>query len=153
MRQLTREEVLSARMTVEGVLARNQVENWDKDVLNPFLFEITVPASVGKVKAVKIFNDMFHELGILQNGMRIRVGEVSDYCAICADENGKSFSAEFNHPVALNFNECDEEYRFTIRAMFPRQGAECEGEVMEKSSEVTERLQKRKSSTQKSRQK
>lgn len=128
MRELTRDEVLSARKTVEAVLSRNGIEKWEKDVLNPFLFEIALPASMGKVKAVRVFNSMFHDLGILPKDAKIHLGDRSRYCAICADEDNELLCAEFNHPVVLGFDEHDEEYQYVIEAIFSKHEADVDAE-------------------------
>ena len=128
MRELTKEEVLSARKTVEAVLARNGIEKWEKYVLNPFLFEIALPASVGKVKAVRVFNSMFHALGILPKDVRMHLGDRRRYCAICTDEDNELLCAEFNHPVALGFDEHDEEYQYVIEAIFAKHESEVNAE-------------------------
>lgn len=131
MKTLTDNEVVFARKTVEAVLARNGIEQWGGDMLNPYLFELKIPVSVGEKMAVKTFNDLFHTMGILPNGEQLQMSEGRDYCVCCADEDGETYSAIFNHPKAMKFTEEDEEYQFTLKAIHDEQEAEAEAEEAE----------------------
>lgn len=131
MRTLTDEEVISTRSKVESVLAKNGIEQWGGDMFNPYLFEIKIPASEGERKAVRTFNDLFHSVDVLPSGEQLQMGEGRDYCACCMDEDGKTYSAVFNHPKAMGFKEGDEEYQFTLKAIHEKQEAEAEAEETE----------------------
>ena len=131
MRMLTDEEVVSTRNEVETVLARNGIEEWGGDMLNPYLFELKIPVSAGEKKAVKTFNDLFHTMGILPSGEQVQMGEGRDYCACCMDESGETYSAIFNHSQAMSFKEGDEEYQFTLKYNHEHQEKEALAEEAE----------------------
>lgn len=131
MRILTDEEVISVRDNMETVLARNGIGEWYADMFNPCLFELKIPVSVGEKKAVKTFNELFHEMGILPSGEQLQMGEGRDYCACCMDEDGETYSAIFNHHKAMRFKEGDEEYQFTLKAIHDEQEAEAIAEEEE----------------------
>lgn len=132
MKVLTDEEVIFTRDTIEAVLAKNGIEEWEGDMFNPCLFELKIPVSVGEKKAVKTFNDLFHMMGVLTSGEQLQMGEGRDYCACCEDEDGETYSAIFNHPRAMKFKEGDEEYQFTIKYDHEQQ----EREAMEEEAEM-----------------
>lgn len=135
MRYLADEEVIATRNKVETVLARNGIEEWGGDMLNPYLFELKIPVSAGEKKAVKTFNDLFHTMGALPCNEQLQMAEGRDYCACCMDESGETYSAIFNHSKAMSFKECDEEYQFTLKYDHEQQ----EKEALEEEEE-TQRL-------------
>ena len=128
MREPTDAEAAFVRETVEKVLARNGIEHWNGDMLNPYLIDIMIPASVGAAKAAKAFNELFHELGVLPKETTLALAEGRDYCVSCMNEDGKTYSAIFNVPFAKEFKEGNEEYQFTLKAIHERDAAEAEAE-------------------------
>ena len=131
MRILADEEVISIRDKMETVLARNGIEQWRGDMLNPYLFELKIPTSLGEKKAIKTFNDLFHSMGVLSGAVQLQMSEGRDYCACYMDEDGETYIAMFNHPKAMKFNGGDEEYQFTLKAAHERQEAEAIAEEKE----------------------
>lgn len=131
MRYLADEEVIATRDKMETVLARNGIEEWEGDMLNPYLFELKISVSIGEKNAVRIFNDLFHTMGVLSSGEQLQMGEGRDYCACCVDEDGETYSAIFNHLKAMKFKEGDEEYQCTLKAIHDEQEAEAEKEEAE----------------------
>ena len=128
MREPTDKEAAFVRETLKSVLARNGIEQWNGDMLNPYLLDVMVPVSVGAAKAAKAFNELFHELGVLPEETTLELAEGRDYCASCMNEDGKTYSAIFNVPFAKDFKEGDEEYQFTLKAIHERDAAEAEAE-------------------------
>lgn len=131
MKILSDEEVISTQKAVEAALARNGIKQWCGDMLNPCLFEITIPVSTGEKKAVKTFNDIFHAIGVLPNDEQLEMSECKDYCASCVDEGGETYSATFNHPKAMKFKKGDNGYEFTLKAICEEQEAEAMTEEKE----------------------
>jgi len=131
MREPTDTEAAFVRETVEKVLARNGIEHWNGDMLNPYLIDIMIPASVGAAKAAKTFNELFHELGVLPKDDTLPMSHGRDYCSCCVNEDGNTFSAIFNVPFAKEFKEDDEEFQFTLKAIHAEQEAEAIAEEQE----------------------
>ena len=136
MREPTDQEVTFVRETINKVFARNNVAQWQGDMVNPYLLEIQFPVSVGEDRAKKTFNDLFHALGVLPEDENLGLAEGRDYCATCVNEGGETYSALFNVPFAKDFKEGDEEYQFTIKAINDEQEAEAEAEEAEMHSLV-----------------
>lgn len=128
MREPTDNEAAFVRNTVKSVLARNGIEHWNGDMLNPYLLDVMIPVSVGEAKAAKAFNELFHELGVLPEETILKLAESGDYCASCMNEDGKTYSAIFNVPFAKEFQEGDEEYQYTLKAIHERDADEAEAE-------------------------
>ena len=131
MREPTEKEAAFVRETVEKVLARNGIGQWQGDMLNPYLLDVMIPASVGEAKATEAFNDLFHSLGVLPKDDTLPMSNGRDYCSCCVNEDGETFSAIFNVPFAKEFKEGDEEYQFTLKAIHAEQEAEAEAEEAE----------------------
>ena len=131
MRELKEEEAAFLRETIEKVFARNGIEQWQGDMLNPYLLDVMIPASVGEAKAAEAFNDLFHSLGVLPKDDTLPMSHGRDYCSCCVNEDGETFSAIFNVPFAKEFKEGDEEYQFTLKAIHAEQEAEAEAEEAE----------------------
>ena len=131
MREPTDKEAEFVRETINQVFARNGIGRWKGDMLNPYLLDIMIPASVGEAKAMKAFNELFHALGVLPENEQIEMAEGKDYCATCMNEDGETYSALFNVPFAKDFKEGDEEYQFTLKAIHAKQDAETEAEEAE----------------------
>lgn len=121
MREFTDEDVVFARGTTREIMLRNGIDVWDEDLANPYLVEVKVPASVGEVKAARAFNELFHALGVLSEEKTLSLGEGLDYCATCVNEDGKSYSGLYNFPFAKEFKKGDEEYQYTLKAIFDAQ--------------------------------
>ena len=115
MRELTEKEAKFVREALGGVLDDNGIGEWAADMPNPYLVELRIPVSVGESKAIKAFNELFHAIGVLPENDMLPMGESRDYCAMFDD--GTSFGAMFNFPMAKGFGESDEEYQFTIKAI------------------------------------
>ena len=130
MRELTNEDVTFVRGTVRKVMERNGVEYTDDLVAN-YLVEVKIDISVGKDKATRVFNEMFHALGVLPKSDTLPMSECRDYCACCVEEDGKSYCAMFNFPCIINCKEGDEEYQYTLKAINAEQDAEAEAEEAE----------------------
>ena len=126
MREPTDKEASFVRETIVSVLAKSGIAQWQGDMVNPYLLDIMVPVSVGRKKAEKAFNALFHALDVLPEGETIAIGEGRDYCAAVANEGGETYSALFNVPMAKEFKEGDEEYQFTFKAINAAQEAEAE---------------------------
>lgn len=131
MREPTDKEVMFVRETMNKVLTKNGIR-WKGDMINPYLLDIQVPISVSEAKAAKVFNELFHALGVLPDGETLEIGEGRDYCATCVNEGGEAYSAMFNVPFAKDFKESDEEYQFTIKCMNEQQ----QREALAKEEEV-----------------
>jgi len=131
MRELTDEDVVFARGTTRDIMRRNGIDVWDEDLANPYLVEVKVPASVGKVKAAKAFNELFYALGVLPEEKTLSLGEGLDYCATCVNEGGETYSGLYNFPFAKEFKKGDEEYQFTLKAIFDEQEATAQEEEAE----------------------
>jgi len=131
MKYPTTEEASFVRETLDRVIAKNGIDRFHYDLLNPFMHEVQLLVSVGKTKAVKTFNELFHELGVLPEDKRLGIGDGWDYCAIWANDDGSTYGATFNAPSAKDFKEGDEEYKFTVKAIFAEQAAEAEAEEAE----------------------
>ena len=95
MREPTDKEVMFVRETMNKVLTKNGIR-WKGDMINPYLLDIQVPISVSEAKAAKVFNELFHALGVLPDGETLEIGEGRDYCATCVNEGGEAYSAMFN---------------------------------------------------------
>lgn len=130
MREPTDKEATFVRETVNTVLTNNKIAKWHGDMLNPYLLEIKVPLSTGRAKAARVFNELFHSLGVLPEEKDLMLGEASDYCAMTV-ETDDTISATFNVPFAKDFKEDDEEYQFTLKAINDEQEAEAEAEEAE----------------------
>jgi hypothetical protein len=131
MKYPTTEEASFVRETLDRVIAKNGIDRWHFDVLNPYLLEVQFLVSVGKAKAVKTFNEIFHSLGVLPDDRRLGIGDSGDYCTIWENEDGSTYGATFNAPPAKSFKEGDEEYQFTLKAIFAEQETEAGAEEAE----------------------
>ena len=131
MRMLTDIEMTSIQETLNAVFAKNGIDQWYGDMLNPYLLEVQVQTSVGKSNAIRAFNDFFHKIGVLHNNDVLCMGEGRDYCLTCVNEGGNTYSALFNVPFAMDLNEDDEGYEFTIKAMNDKMEKEAESEESE----------------------
>ena len=134
MRELTDEDVDFVRGTTRDIMIQNGIERWDEDLANPYLVEVKVPVSVGKAKATKAFNELFHALGVLPESKNLPIGEGGDYCATCVNEGGETYGGLYNFPFAKDFKKGDEEYQFTLKAIFDAQeeaGRKAEAEMKE----------------------
>ena len=129
MRELTKEEVIFVRGTLYRVMQRNKVQ-YSEDLIANFLVEAKIPASVGVKKAEKVFNELFHELGVLPPDENIGIGFGRDYCATCVEDGGKSYSAMFNFPCLMECTEDDEDYQYTLKAINAAQDDEAEESEM-----------------------
>ena len=132
MRELEEKEAKFVREALGGVLDDNGIGEWAADMPNPYLVELRIPVSVGESKAIKAFNELFHAIGVLPKDDMLPMGESRDYCAIFDD--GTSFGAMFNFPMAKDFRETDEEYQFTmkaINAVEEEEAAAAEAEMMD----------------------
>lgn len=117
MRAPTDREYAFVKDTLNTVLPRNGIYQWDGDMLNPYLLDIMIPVSVGEERAEQVFNELFHALGVLPEDETIGIGVGRDYCATYLNEGGKTYSAIFNMPFAVEFKEGDEEYQYTLKAI------------------------------------
>lgn len=131
MREPIEKEAAFVRETISSVLAKSGISQWRGDMLNPYLIDIQVPVAVGMKKAEKVFNALFHALDVLPADENIAIGEGRDYCASVENEDGETYSAMFNVPMAKKFKEGDEEYQFTFKAINAVQEAEAEADEAE----------------------
>lgn len=137
MREPTENEQAFVRETFNDVLARNGITRWRGDMVNPYMIDIQLPVSCGKAKAEETFNDLFHALGVLPAENTLRIGDAHDYCLICANADGETFSGTFNVPFSKDFREEDEEYQFTIKAILEQD----EREAQEEEAEIAELIE------------
>ena len=117
MRELTDKDIEAAEKTICDNMV-GHVTEWSYGLAAPFLFEVEVPISEGKEDALKAFNKLFHAFGVLPKDATISMSEGRAYCATCVGEDGESYCAMFNHPMAMQFKAGDEEYQFTPKARF-----------------------------------
>jgi len=92
------EEIAVVKKVVEEAAAEFRVKNFRLDTnltnIPRFLYKLVVPISNGSYQAREMFNGILHRLGLLPEGEKLDVGDVSRYCQIerCYD----SFYALFN---------------------------------------------------------
>ena len=115
MKELTDEDRSLVQKTVDGIVRRHKLRDTALALGNPYLFVLFAPMSNGGAKVAEACNDVFHELGVLPAGKKLRIGECEEYCSMSVDEDGLDCIAQFNHPLAMTFRTADEEYQFTIR--------------------------------------
>lgn len=117
MKHLSENDDIRVRVVVQDTLVGNGIEDWCGGMINPFMYEVTIPLAHGKRKVERICNELFHALGILPDGENVAVGDFGDYCCLVISEDGENYSAIFNHPVALKFRPGDEEYQYTMKSI------------------------------------
>ena len=105
------------RVMLDG-LKRNDVVLKRATMQNPYLIMLFVARSVGEEKCGRAFNDIFHALGLLPEEISLTVGDWSDCCGFFLDEKNDAYTAMLNHPDAMQFKKCTEEYKMTLRGFF-----------------------------------
>ena len=128
MKELSKNEVEAVYKTICDVM-QGAVLEWTYCSPSPFLFEVRVPAQSGEFvndeeAALKAFNKLFHAFGVLPKDESMAMGKAGSYCMTSVEDDGESYCALFNHPAAMQFQEGDEEYQFTLKAILKRKSGE-----------------------------
>lgn len=126
MKELASQDYSLIRRTVKDIVKKHGLKDTAISQTNPFLFALFIPVSNGRPKVVKACNELFHVLGVLPSDKEVQPRECGDYCSILVDEEGFDFIAEFNHPMSKGFKAGDEEYQFTLKAMYAEYAIESE---------------------------
>ena len=131
MRELTDKDFDIINSVVMGTTKAHKLKDVVPQQENPFLFSLYVPVSNDQMKVVTAANEIFHGLGVLPADRTMKMGEGADYCAVFVAAEGDYYVLRFNHPKAMSFKKGDEEYQFTLKAIFDAQEEEALAEEAE----------------------
>ena len=91
----------------------------DMDIIgiNPYCFNVILPLKYGDKKVKAFANDLFHELGLLDEEDNMDFSGCAAFCDLVKDEEmGWCYCVIFNHHDVIGSEPGDELYQYTVAA-------------------------------------
>ena len=110
---LTKDQMAETERVISELMGIHGIEEGDLQQANPITFNLLLPKTLGISLLTKFGNDLFHRLGILSNGINLKLNEWSDYGNFY--DAGECYCVMFNHPVALRLTPGKDGYDMTCK--------------------------------------
>ena len=104
----------------DDVLSKMQERHGISDVevcgINPYCFNVMVPLEYGDEKVQAFANDLFHELGLLDEEYDMDFSGCTAFCDLVKDEDMGCYCVIFNHHDVIDSEPGDDLYQYTVAA-------------------------------------
>ena len=96
--------------------ARHGISDCEVYGINPYCFNVMVPLAYGDEKVMAFANDLFHELGLLDEEYNMDFSGCTGLCDLVKDEDMGCYCVIFNHHDVIDSEPGDDLYQYTVAA-------------------------------------
>ena len=95
---------------------KHGIRDMDINGINPYCFNVILPLKYGDKKVKAFANDLFHELGLLDEEDNMDFSGCAAFCDLVKDEEMGCYCVIFNHHDVIGSEPGDELYQYTVAA-------------------------------------
>jgi len=100
------------------LLCKYNVERVDGSAVSPYCVRAEIPFSNDEDMVRNFANELFHELGVLDEDSDIDFGEMTDYCRLDKDNENNCYYIVFNHHKIVRLRPGDDGYEYSVAVEF-----------------------------------
>ena len=105
----------------DDALTKMQKRHGIRDIelcgINPYCINVMVPLDYGDEKVKAFANDLFHELGLIDDEYDMDFSGCTSLCDLVKDEDKECYCVIFNHHDVVGSEPGDDLYQYTIEAI------------------------------------